>query len=104
MDTEQRFKNTNTSRIFKRIIRFFAMDKKAVFDLGCGFGEHLSLFGEGSVGITSNMHEVEVGKGRGLDIVFARRNDSFIYGEKKLQEWKGALYYDSLLKSTKQSL
>lgn len=70
MNINQRFKNTNASRTFKRIVRFFAMHEKAVLDLGCGFGEYLTIFGKGSVGITTNMREVEEGKKRGLDIMF----------------------------------
>lgn len=69
MDTEQRFKNTGASRTFRRIVRFFAMHERAVLDLGCGFGEYLTIFGKGSVGITTNMREVEEGKKRGLNIV-----------------------------------
>lgn len=70
MNINQRFKNTNASRTFKRIVRVFAMHEKAVLDLGCGFGEYLTIFGKGSVGITTNMREVEEGKKRGLDIMF----------------------------------
>lgn len=70
MNINQRFKNTNASRTFKRIVRVFAMHEKAVLDLGCGFGEYLTIFGKGSVGITTKMLEVEEGKKRGLDIMF----------------------------------
>lgn len=70
MDIEQRFKNTDASRTFKRIVRLFEMHEKAVLDLGCGYGEYLALFGEGSVGITTSIHEVEEGKKRGLDIIW----------------------------------
>ncbi|MGB2580553.1 MAG: methyltransferase domain-containing protein [Minisyncoccia bacterium] len=70
MDIEQRFKNTSASQTFKRIVGVFGMHEKAVLDLGCGFGEYLALFGKGSVGITTNIKEVEEGAKRGFDVVF----------------------------------
>ncbi|HBM45766.1 MAG: Methyltransferase type 11 [Parcubacteria group bacterium GW2011_GWF2_38_76] len=70
MDKEinQRFINVKNSKTFNRIIRLLGLNNKKVFDVGCGFGEYLALFGKGSFGITSTEEEVFVARERGLDV------------------------------------
>lgn len=69
MDNKQnRFDLVKNSKNFKKIVKDFSLGSKKVLDLGCGFGEHLVFFGEGSVGITTDAEEVAVGKSRGLNI------------------------------------
>lgn len=68
MSVDDRFANVSRSRTFRRAIAELGLAKKRVLDIGCGFGEYLSLFGPGSVGITTTAAEVAEGKTRGLDI------------------------------------
>ncbi|MFA5841389.1 MAG: methyltransferase domain-containing protein [Candidatus Paceibacterota bacterium] len=68
--TEKRFENAVISKTFRKIVSTFELGHKEVLDLGCGFGEHLSLFGDGSIGVTTNMKEVNEGKDRGLSIIY----------------------------------
>lgn len=65
---EKRFENTARSKTLRNIIRAFALDKKAVLDIGCSFGEFTALFGAGSTGITIARDEAAYGRRRGLDI------------------------------------
>ncbi len=65
---EQRFSLVEKSKTFERIVNNFELNTKKVLDLGCGFGEHLSFFGKGSVGITTKNEEIGVGLKRGLVI------------------------------------
>jgi SAM-dependent methyltransferase len=58
------------SKTFNRILKKFDLKNKKVFDIGCGNGEFLSFFGEGSLGITSTKSEVEYGGKNNLNIVF----------------------------------
>lgn len=67
---EARFEAVRLSSTFKRIRRSFALEQKKILDLGCSYGEHLSLFGSGSVGITTNREEVIFGKERDLLVRF----------------------------------
>lgn len=46
----------------------YRLAEKKVLDLGCGYGEHLSHFGDGSLGITTTREEVEYGKAHDLRI------------------------------------
>ena len=65
---ERRFENTAASQTFRNIVNTFGLNKEAVLDLGCSYGEFLVHFGKRSVGITIDPKEVEYGKNRGLDI------------------------------------
>ena len=65
---QKRFDGVSRSKTFQNIVRTFALDKKAVLDIGCSFGEFLVHFGDGSVGISISHEEVAYGKGEGLDI------------------------------------
>ncbi|MDB5194404.1 MAG: methyltransferase domain protein [Parcubacteria group bacterium] len=68
-NTAERFEGVNLSRTFKNICDRFGLGSKAVLDIGCGYGQYLTHFGKGSVGITTAEEEVEFGKSRGLRIV-----------------------------------
>lgn len=80
---EKRFRNAKASKTFNNIIRTFDLDQKAVLDIGCSYGEFLSNFGKGSVGITINNEEVIYGREHGLDIRFGNiESDDFVLTEK----------------------
>ena len=63
-----RFAPVAHSRTFNRILDIFALRDRKVLDLGCGYGEYLTHFGDGSIGITTTVAEVEYGAARGIDI------------------------------------
>ncbi len=65
---EARFKATERSKTFRNLRGFTGFNNKAVLDLGCSFGEFLTHFGPGSVGITIEPNEVTYGQANGLDI------------------------------------
>lgn len=67
-DIDKRFLNVKSSRTFNSILEYLGLKNKKVFDIGCGYGEYLSLFGKGSFGITSTQSEVDEAKKRGLDV------------------------------------
>lgn len=80
---EKRFENTARSKTFRNIVRIFNLDKKAVLDIGCSYGEFLQKFGPGSAGITITPEEVEYGKSRGLDIRYGNiESNDFVLVEK----------------------
>ncbi len=64
----QREKNVRASTTLQRIVARFRLSDKKVLDIGCGFGEYLQCFGEGSVGITTTPEEVAYGVHIGRDI------------------------------------
>lgn len=66
---EKRFKNAERSRTLRNIIRLFGLDKRAVLDIGCSYGEFLAQFGAGSTGVTLNPDEAAYARARGLDVV-----------------------------------
>lgn len=65
---EVRFQNVKKSKTFNNIVESFGLNKKSVFDIGCGYGEFLINFGPGSEGLTIIPEEVEYGRSKGLDI------------------------------------
>lgn len=65
---DARFAPVAGSRTFARILDTFGLRHKKVLDLGCGYGEYLSQFGPGSVGLTTNPDEAAYGKTKGLTI------------------------------------
>lgn len=81
------------SRTFKNLRVIFALDGKAVMDIGCGNGEYLRHFGHGSFGITTTPEEVENGKSKNLDIRLANAEDfsSFAYKQKIEVIWANNL-------------
>lgn len=82
-DIEIRFKNVSKSKTFRNIIRTFDLDKKAVLDIGCSFGDFLIHFGGNSTGITISKEEVDYGKKKGLDIRYGNvESDDFVLKER----------------------
>jgi len=80
---EKRFANIAKSKTFKNIVKIFDLDKKSVFDIGCSYGEFLSFFGKGSVGLTIHHNEVAYGKSKGLDIRYGNiESETFVLDEK----------------------
>lgn len=67
---QERFDAVAASGTFRRIVNRFDLSRKKALDLGCGYGEYLTHFGKGSLGITTSREEVDVGKERSLDIRF----------------------------------
>lgn len=65
---KKRYQNTAKSGTFKNLISVFKLDKKAVFDIGCLYGEFLTHFGGGSVGLTLEDSAVAYGDKKGIDI------------------------------------
>lgn len=65
---EQRFAAVSRSQTFGNIIQTLGLDKKAVLDIGCSYGEFLAHFGKGSVGVSIAEAEVAYGKTKDLDI------------------------------------
>ncbi|HRY31264.1 MAG TPA: class I SAM-dependent methyltransferase [Candidatus Paceibacterota bacterium] len=80
---EKRFENTAKSKTFQNVVRAFGLDKKAVLDIGCSYGEFLAKFGKGSAGVTINPEESRFGRERGLDIRLGNIEASdFVLNEK----------------------
>lgn len=70
MKEHKRFKGVEVSRTFRHICEEFGLYHQAVLDIGCGFGQYLKHFGQGSVGVTTAQEEVAFGQEHGLSIVF----------------------------------
>lgn len=68
-DIKERFNKVSSSHVFNRILKILNLKNKKVLDIGCGYGEYLSKFGKGSIGITTTQDEVDYAKDNGLDIV-----------------------------------
>lgn len=66
---DARFKPVQRSKTFNRILDVLGLRAKKVFDMGCGYGEYLVHFGEGSMGITTTVGEVEYGMQRDIQII-----------------------------------
>ena len=65
---ELRFKAVEKSKTFRNIVTTFGLNRKAVLDIGCSYGEYLAHFGDGSVGLTISHDEAAYGQSRGLDV------------------------------------
>ena len=68
-DINNRFIKVSNSTTFKRILRILKLSNKKVLDIGCGYGEYLYHFGQGSIGITTTVGEVDYGRENNLNIV-----------------------------------
>lgn len=69
MDVKKRFDLVEKSKTFNRILNKFDLKNKKVFDIGCGYGEYLASFGNGSIGITTTQSEIEYGRNNNLNII-----------------------------------
>lgn len=65
---QERHKHVARSRTFRNLRTSFNLGGKRVFDVGCGFGEYLTHFGIGSIGITTTPSEVQYAKSCGLPV------------------------------------
>jgi|TARA_Y100000310_G_scaffold341769_1_gene441999 2-polyprenyl-3-methyl-5-hydroxy-6-metoxy-1,4-benzoquinol methylase len=65
---EERFQNVSKSKTFGNIVHLFNLNKKAVLDAGCSYGEFLIHFGDGSEGITLDKAEAEYTRSKGLSV------------------------------------
>ena len=80
---EERFQNTGKSKTFRNIISLLSLDTKKVLDIGCSYGEFLTHFGPGSVGVTVTNDEAVYGREKGLDIRYGNiESEDFILNEK----------------------
>lgn len=68
MNPKDRHAQVMRSQTFKHIAEACDLQNKRVLDLGCGYGEYMQRCGQGSVGITTTMAEVEYGKVNNIDI------------------------------------
>ena len=69
-DDQVRVRHTRVamSRTFRNLVVAYGLGRKRVLDIGCGYGEYLRAFGQGSVGLTTTREEVAYGSRVGLDI------------------------------------
>jgi cyclopropane fatty-acyl-phospholipid synthase-like methyltransferase len=63
-----RFLLVKKSNTFNNVLDIHDLRNKKVLDLGCGYGEYMDCFADGSVGITTTIKEVEYGKRKKLNI------------------------------------
>jgi SAM-dependent methyltransferase len=92
-DVKKRFEAVASSRVFANIVREFGLDNKKVLDIGCAFGEFLSFFGRGSVGLTCTKEEVEYGRRENLDIRLGNIEDSGLVLDEKFDViWANNLF------------
>lgn len=68
-DIKIRFSKVKNSKTFNRILNVLNLRNKKVLDIGCGYGEYLSEFGNGSIGITTTDAEVDYGRNNNLNII-----------------------------------
>lgn len=65
---KRRFDPVAQSKTFNNILKEFNLNDKLVLDIGCSYGEFLTHFGDGSIGLTLSIEEVTVAKEMGLDV------------------------------------
>jgi SAM-dependent methyltransferase len=73
---ERRFELVRHSRSFNILLDTYQLRTKAVFDIGCTYGEFLIHFGKGSTGVTVSKEEADYGVARGMDIRVANVEDT----------------------------
>ncbi len=71
----KRFEAVSASRTFRNIRMRFGLERVAVLDLGCSYGEFLAHFGPESVGVTVSPEEASYAKERGLAVVLGNVED-----------------------------
>src|SRR6478672_1017260 len=59
------------------VCRHYGADRRAVLDIGCGFGQHLVHFGAGSVGLDAVERNVAFVRALGYEAVLANVEDGF---------------------------
>lgn len=67
---KERFANIARSETFAHILDQYGLRNKRTLDIGCSYGEFLTHFGRGSVGLTVMEDEARYGVEVGLDIRF----------------------------------
>ena len=90
---DRRFLPVQHSKTFNRIVKTFSLQNKKMLDLGCGYGEYLVKFGEGSLGITTTLDEVAYGEARGIRIM---RGNVELLSELKLGEQFEGIWCNNL--------
>jgi|SRR3989339_227363 len=85
MDVKSRYLGVKKSKTFGRILKRFNLGQSKVLDIGCGHGEYLVNFGQGSLGLSSTLSEVEYGRSHNLLMVAgnAEMIDNVINREEK---------------------
>lgn len=63
------------SRTFSHLLSTFALDKKAVLDVGCSEGHYLTHFGKNSLGITIIQDHVHTAQKQGLRVMLKNVED-----------------------------
>jgi len=82
---ENRFRNVAKSKTFRNIIRRFSLDKKAVLDIGCTYGEYLKHFGRGSIGLTIIEKEIEIARSLDLDVRLGNIEDEIFFVRREIR-------------------
>lgn len=82
-EPEQRYEKLIKNPTFRRLLNRFDLGKKKVLDIGSGWGEYLSLFGQGSLGITGQEAEVSFCKEKGLSAVICNAEYLDLYVQEK---------------------
>lgn len=87
------FTRVEHSRTFRNICKIFNLRECSVFDIGCGHGQYLRNFGEGSLGITTVQEEVDFGRANNLPIILGNAEDISLDLNKKFDAiWANNLY------------
>lgn len=82
-EIQSRFDGVAKSQTFKNIVSEFDLGNKAVWDIGCTYGEFLMYFGKGSEGVTIVQEETDYAITRGLAVVTGNIEDPGFSVEKK---------------------
>lgn len=90
-----RFQSAARSKSFRRICDTYNLTQEKVLDLGCGYGEHLSHFGKGSLGITTTVEEVAHGDASGIRIVLGNVERFDLISEMKSESF-GVVWSNNL--------
>ena len=79
-------------RTFSHVRSHFALDKKAVLDIGSSEGHYLERFGEGSMGVTIIPEHVTLARQKGLNVIQGNIEDpAFTLPEKFDAIWANNL-------------
>lgn len=68
-------KGAGESRTFAHIRTSFALNEKAVLDVGCSEGDYLQYYGKGSMGVTIIEEHVLAAQKKGLNVVLKNVED-----------------------------